>query len=286
VPLANFADSLPRSVVLPACLLLAVILGVLHVVAGPDLAFDLFYIGPVSLAAWVVGRRGGLAVAAVSAGAWLLADLLGRSGATHDFTTYWNAASRFATFAVVTGILDALRTSMAHERAIARTDFLTGANNGRMFRELVDRELLRLRRFGRPLTIAYLDLDNFKVVNDQRGHAAGDTLLRAVASMLVRSLRATDVVARLGGDEFAVILPETGPEPAWVVLRKLHNALRIMLQEEGWAVTVSVGAISCLQAPASADELVRMADRLMYEAKRTGKDQVHIEVYAPVASTG
>jgi len=158
---------------------------------------------------------------------------------------------------------------------VARTDFLTGVPNWRAFAERATTELNRARRYGRPLTFAYVDLDDFKAVNDRYGHAAGDTLLSDVARTIGHVLRRTDVIARLGGDEFAVLLPETGPEPAWIVLRKLHNAVRIALAEAGWPVTASIGAVTCVVPPADVDELVRLADQLMYDVKRIGKNQVH-----------
>src|SRR6185312_6159583 len=105
---------------------------------------------------------------------------------------------------------------------LARIDALTGVANGRTFYDLARVELCRFQRTGRPFTVAYLDLDNFKQVNDRLGHPAGDDLLRRVAQVLRDNTRVLDVPARLGGDEFALLLPETDAEDALPVLSKLR----------------------------------------------------------------
>jgi diguanylate cyclase (GGDEF)-like protein len=110
-----------------------------------------------------------------------------------------------------------LRSAMEREKEAARTDSLTGAMNSRAFGELATAELHRARRYERPFTIAYVDIDDFKAVNDRFGHSSGDTLLRLVAETMKHNSRAVDVIARVGGDEFVILFPETGPGPAHVV---------------------------------------------------------------------
>ena len=99
-------------------------------------------------------------------------------------------------------------------RASSRSDPLTGVANSRVFLELLKREIARARRYKRPLTLAYLDLDNFKSVNDILGHAMGDKVLQTVVSTVNANIRVTDVVGRLGGDEFVLLLPETDMQGA------------------------------------------------------------------------
>lgn len=259
-------------------------LSVAHHALGPAVSFDLFYLGPVVLAAWLAGRSAGLAVGALAACSWLLVERVPASAQAYPLVYYGNALTRFGAFGLVTAIVVALRAAVDHERLATRTDALTGLHNGRGFRELTHTEVRRLRRTGRPLTLAFIDLDHFKAVNDTRGHATGDLLLQTVARVIVQTLRSTDVAARVGGDEFAILLTETPAEPASIVLRKVHNALRLALEEAGWPVTTSIGAISCVQAPPSSDELIRLADELMYEVKRSGRNRVHHGVYDPVAA--
>jgi diguanylate cyclase (GGDEF)-like protein len=279
-PLLERLERLPPPATWTAALALVAAVGVFHAAVGPALSFQLFYLAPVSLAAWALGRRAGAVLAAAAAAVWLAVEL-GAPTRPPAMLAVWNTVMRLAALAVVGWMITALRRSLEQERTIARTDFLTGLSNWRAFTERAEAELNRARRYERPLSFAYIDLDDFKLVNDRYGHAAGDALLATVATTIGHILRRTDVVARLGGDEFAVLLPETPPEAAWIVLRKLHNALRIALEEGGWPVTASIGAVTCIIPPADVEELVRLADGLMYEAKRLGKNRVHHVVAGP-----
>ena len=144
----------------------------------------------------------------------------------------------------------------------------------------VQKEIGRLQRYKRQFTVAYVDLDNFKTVNDQFGHSKGDELLRIVANTARNQLRDTDVVARLGGDEFALLLPETGQEDARVVIAKIQRSFLSEMRNNGWPVTLSIGVLTCIEMPGTADELIKMADKLMYSVKNNGKNAISESVYA------
>jgi diguanylate cyclase (GGDEF)-like protein len=139
-------------------------------------------------------------------------------------------------------------------------------------------ELERARRHGRPLTLAFIDADDFKYVNDALGHAEGDALLITVAQTLRGSTRAVDAVARLGGDEFALLLPETDGDTARTLLHRLRATLGEAMERHGWRVGFSVGAATFVEPPASADLLMARADELMYEAKKTAKGSMRLAV--------
>ena len=190
----------------------------------------------------------------------------------------WNAATGLGFFLVVALLLTKLKKSLTSERELARTDFLTGAANPRAFYELAQMEINRARRYGHPFSVAYFDADNFKTVNDQLGHHVGSQLLIRVVEVVKRNLRTTDVVARLGGDEFAVLLPETGVAEAKAVAQKLREKLSTEMLESGWTVTFSVGLLTCADPPHTADEMIKIADGLMYEVKNGGKDAIRHEV--------
>src|SRR5207253_7376812 len=130
------------------------------------------------------------------------------------------------------------------ERLLARTDPLTGAANARTFYESVALEAERATRAGRPLTLAYLDLDNFKRLNDRLGHAAGDAALVDLVRMIRPGLRAPDVLARLGGDEFALLLPDTDAEGAVALLTRMQEALTREMARAGRPISASVGAVT------------------------------------------
>ena len=164
-----------------------------------------------------------------------------------------------------------LALALDNEKSLSRSDHLTHLANRRAFEESLDMECKRSRRYNRPITLVYMDLDDFKQVNDGRGHQTGDQVLAAVAEALRSSLRATDTVARLGGDEFAILLPETDAQVAPVIMKKLNAVLQGLVQRTRWPVGFSFGVISFPAPLDSPEAMLELADKLMYEAKRTGK---------------
>jgi diguanylate cyclase (GGDEF)-like protein len=135
-------------------------------------------------------------------------------------------------------------------------------------------EAERARRASRPLTLAYFDLDNFKQLNDQFGHAVGDEALRCFVQTLQVHLRIADLLARLGGDEFALLLPETGAEGAVALLSRLQEHLAREMERKGWPVTLSVGAVTFQRPLEDVDLMIQRVDALMYAAKRKGKGRI------------
>jgi diguanylate cyclase (GGDEF)-like protein len=176
-----------------------------------------------------------------------------------------------------------VRQISADRQWLALSDPLTGAANIRVLGSEIEREIQRLRRFGRPFALAYLDLDQFKAVNDTLGHRAGDDVLRGVAAFLDEQARGFDTVARLGGDEFAILMPETDEDAARAALERVADGLADVVRlaaptVEG--VGASIGASVFLGAPWSVDQALSLADGLMYEAKRAGGGTTALRVYA------
>jgi len=255
-------------------------IGILDFVTGYEIAFSLFYLIPISLLTWVTGRRLGIVACLAGAIVWLLADMSAGSSYSHPVVYAWNALIRLSFFLIVTLLLSELRRSVQIERELAHTDYLTGAMNSRFFFELLQMEIDRFKRYQRPFSLAYIDLDNFKAVNDQFGHMTGDQVLRTVVGHAKGSMRKTDVVARLGGDEFALLLPETNQESAQVAISKIQSGLLQEMQKSRWPITLSVGVLTCVAAPPTRDELVKAADDLMYSAKREGKNAIKFSTYS------
>jgi diguanylate cyclase (GGDEF)-like protein len=179
----------------------------------------------------------------------------------------------------MTLLASALRRLADEQRQLARTDALTGVANRRAFYERADLELSRMRRLPEAMTVAYVDVDDFKRINDTMGHEAGDDLLRNVADTFLHRVRTTDLVARLGGDEFALLLPATGSEAALALLSELIQTLGGEMKRQAWPVTFSIGAVTFIRPPASADDLLRRVDQLMYKVKREGKAGVKHEIF-------
>jgi diguanylate cyclase (GGDEF)-like protein len=189
-----------------------------------------------------------------------------RQGENHCFAEHEIAlAEDFAAVAALA--LDNARTHRELER-LARTDELTGLPNRRHFLAQLERELARSRRTWTPLSLLLLDIDNFKLINDSHGHAAGDRALMEVARSISCCVRAADVVARLGGDEFAVLLPESSRAVAEALARRISG--QVAQQQLPFPTTVSIG-VSAIERGESND-LLEQADRLLYCAKRARPD--------------
>ncbi len=212
---------------------------------------------------------------------WLAADLAAGHGYSHPVIPVWNALVRLGFFLVTGHFVSENRLLLLRERRLARTDPMTGASNARHFFELLDAERRRSSRTGQPLTLAYLDVDGFKRVNDTLGHPAGDRLLSAVAATLRSCLRSADAVARLGGDEFAVLLPDTPAAGAAAAVAKVRARLQETMREEAWPVTFSVGVVTCSDPARPTREVVAAADRLLYAAKAGGRDAARFAELEP-----
>jgi diguanylate cyclase (GGDEF)-like protein len=232
------------------------------------------YLVPVIFVAWFVDRRAGCMVSLVALIAELATDVLGGYATPVTPAPYVDALFRCALFLFVTLIVTAIKVALEREKALARTDALTGVMNARMFRELGSLEIQKAQRYERSLSVAFIDIDDFKSVNDQFGHGAGDALLQTVARTVKEHIRATDIVARLGGDEFAIILPETGAVVAPLVVNKLLNELMAALKHSTWPVTFSIGLMTFAEPPPSVSEMLRLTDLVMYEVKQSGKDKI------------
>lgn len=176
----------------------------------------------------------------------------------------------------------------------ARHDFLTGLPNRQFYQEKIAVESERARRYGRPLSILLVDIDNFKLINDGLGHDWGDIVLQKVAGIVQSNLRNLDFVARFGGEEFIAILPETDLNGALDTANRLRLAIRenpVETPKGLLAITVSIGASSNLiQDTTDHVKMLADADQALYLAKRTGKDRVATlndsNTLGPIASTG
>jgi diguanylate cyclase (GGDEF)-like protein len=259
------------------------LVGILDALTGSDVAMGLFYLLPVSVATWFGGRRAGLLMCAGASALWLAADVLGNPASTTGSGVHvWNALVRLGMFAAVSLLLPSVK-ALRHERELARIDPLTGAANRRRLSEAAHQELLRSRRYGRPMTVAFVDLDGFKAVNDQLGHLTGDRVLRAVADTVRQRVRQTDLVARVGGDEFVLLLPEIDQDAARILMPKVREALDAMVAQRRWPVTFSIGVLTWRGGSVEAEELITLADRLMYDIKHTGKNAIAYAVHGSVA---
>jgi diguanylate cyclase (GGDEF)-like protein len=187
----------------------------------------------------------------------------------------------------LTDQLDAANRRLAE---LADTDGLTGIANRRRFDQVYAIEHERADRYKRPLSLAMVDIDHFKKVNDTYGHAIGDVALKAVARALAETIRQSDYVARLGGEEFGIVAPEVGPAGGLALgerLRKRVEALTVA-DEQGkqFPVTISVGVVAWDgQLKTQQDALLKHADDALYQAKQSGRNRVHLAVIRVEAAT-
>lgn len=239
--------------------------------SGLELQLELFYIPPLAVVAWICGRRDGIITAALATVLWTLVDVTGRPVRTEPGLIVWNAAVEMMFFSGAALLVSFMARQADNLRSLAREDGLTGVANRRaFFGALTSAVDLSMRREG-AFTLAYLDLDDFKQVNDRLGHNAGDEVLRTVAGTLRAATRRIDVVARLGGDEFAVLMPETDSAQAEIAVRKLQALLDSAMAQGGWPVTFSIGVTTFVSAPPSPDAALAVADARMYEVKHGPK---------------
>lgn len=261
------------------------LVGLLDYVTGPWVSFALLYVAPVLAAAWWLGRAPA-AIAGLTAGlAWFVAEAWGHRGEPTR-TLVWNSSTRLLMLLAMGSMVariraDRQRLQAANRRLaelldgaerLARTDPLTGLPNRRAFLERLADEVARSRRSRRAICVAYLDVDNFKRLNDRKGHAEGDEFLKLVAHAIRDTIRSSDVAARLGGDEFAVLFVEATRDSAELLAQRLLQRLRALGDlHPGLDLGASIGMALFEAAPERADELLQRADEAMYQAKSAGK---------------
>jgi diguanylate cyclase (GGDEF)-like protein len=261
------------------CALFLLFLGWLDIITG-DYSLIVFYLIPVSLAAWFVSKRSGLLFCLLAALVRVVADEWPDSYlSTHSALHYWNELVELIFLLIMCLLFSALKKNLENEKELARRDSLTDTLNRSSFFDLAEHEINRSQRYDLPLTVAYIDIDDFKIVNDQLGHQTGDELLITVVSTIRSTIRSSDILARFGGDEFVILLPDTPGDAALKSLNKIHEHLDRAMACMNWPVSFSIGAATYCKVPLTVDEVIGHADELMYAVKHGGKNRLfHKEI--------
>jgi len=172
-----------------------------------------------------------------------------------------------------------LKVERAHEqlRVQSTIDHLTGIFNRRYFMDRLREEIDRTQRSGTPFAVAFIDVDNFKRINDEHGHLSGDEILRQLTQTCAKQVRGIDTLARIGGEEFALLLPQTAPAEAQHLVERLRAsvaATRAKVGESWIDITVSIGLTSSSREVLDVNGVLRRADEALYDAKRQGKNRL------------
>lgn len=264
-------DYLNRQSKLIIILLVIMLVGMVSLfdyLSGPEISTSIFYLLPIIITTLFASGISGIVFSVICAAIWLVNDISDRSVYSSGFIPYWNMTVRLGIFLIVTYILYLLKK----ESNLSRRDYLTGVSNRRSFEELGAKILKQ-----HPFTIAYIDLDNFKDINDRYSHHTGNVLLRAVADAISDNVRDMDIVARLGGDEFSVLLPKTGHEESRVIIQRVKDGVLEAMKKNNWPMTLSIGAVTFTAIPNNIIDAIRKADHLMYAVKNNGKNMIKYE---------
>jgi diguanylate cyclase (GGDEF)-like protein len=283
LPPANFSDPAQwdgwqRALLILLCFASVILLGEVRTATDAELAFASLALIPVLAIAWVGGLWPGLCMATMAATMWAISDISSGRPFSANWIPWLNAVVRLFTYALVVMLVTRIRTQLINERALATTDALTGLKNRRSLMAWGISETQRAVRYGNAMTVAYLDLDAFKVLNDTQGHTQGDAALKATASAIKDSTRESDFVARLGGDEFVIIFPQLDCVSAVAASEKVFAMVSLALKDFP-PTGASMGMAWFEQAGPSFETMLQCSDALMYSAKSAGRNSLVYRCY-------
>lgn len=271
--LIEYISHLPHRMVVGFCLVCILLVGVIDYYIGPLVNLDFVYVIPIALLSWTVGFKKGL----IGIGLMTIMNIHNRLiwipvNSYPAGVLVWNTISDLLDFSLTTFLLSTLKERLDLLNDLAAEDYLTKLANRRSFYREVRREANRCRRNNNGFSMAYIDVDNFKSINDTLGHSAGDDLLIYFTKVLRQNTRVSDVVARLGGDEFAILFPATNSQQVQSAIQKILDRLNGGGDSANPICTCSIGAITFTAPMEELDDMITIADQLMYIAKKSGKN--------------
>ena len=254
--------------------ILFVLIGGIDFLVIPEVSLSFFYLLPISFITWFVKKEAGIITAFASVFVIFILNNNYQQNSYHFFDYYWENIVILMFFLTVCYLVFELRTAKDREKEIARIDHITGLANKRLFFELARLEIKKSIRYRHPITVIYIDIDDFASIYDKLGQSVGNKLLQIVAETLKDSIRETDIMGRIGSDEFVILLPGSGHEPAQIVANRVQRQLWEAMETHNWSVTFSIGAVTFINPPNSVDAMIQRADHLMYLVKNSGKNQL------------
>lgn len=270
----KYIDGINRKYLICLVLGLELLIAWADYITGPLAPFAHFYLLPITLAAYFLSAYWTYFVA-------LLATIAGipvfiqHIGTIQMTPLELDLASKSIIYFFTASLVREVRLLMNTLEALASEDPLTKANSSRYFFEVGNIEIAKSQRSKQPITLAFIDLDNFKEVNDNQGHQKGDALLIQIATTIKTNLREGDILGRLGGDEFAILLTQTDREQARIILERMRDNLFDAILPYQTHVTFSIGVVTyCPDKPTNINELVGLADKAMYDIKKSTKNAI------------
>ena len=261
------------------CVSIIFLLGVLRTTTDAEFTFTSLAILPVLVIAWIGGKKNGLYMAFLAAAMWAVADIASARQFSQQWIPWANAVTRLMTYSLLALLTSQVRMQFEREHVHATRDALTGLLNRRVFFETGAAAVEDSKREAHSLTIVFLDLDNFKQLNDTNGHDAGDAALRATAKAMLGAFPAGTCVSRLGGDEFAVLLSAIKYDAAVTTGQKIFDAVNTALTEFP-PVKASIGVAWFEEVDRAFPAMLKAADELMYEVKESGKDNMRSRCFS------
>lgn len=266
-------DRASSSILLFSCLILVIVL-ISSLLVRDVSYFEPLFVLPIVIVSWYSSRQVVVLFSAFTTSVVLIALTITRHTQIDLDIILFYGIPHFITYVFISILITNFRDVYTQESVAADTDALTGIGNSRSFYLVLANEILRSARFNNVFTLAYIDIDDFKLINDSLGHSTGDILLKEVATCLKNTLRETDVVARLGGDEFVCLLPETEQENARAAFSKMSDELNERMKLKNWEVTFSIGIVTFESLPEDITEAIKVADELMYSVKNNTKNNI------------
>jgi len=259
--------------------MLIALLGAIDAQFKPEIVFAPLYLIPIAILSWFVGKWNGITASVLCTMMWLAANIYSGGPYETSFVYYWNSIVCLTTFLLISSLIAYLRVEVEQNRNLYQLDTLTGIANSTGFHEAAQREIDRSKRLNRPFSLGYVDVDNFKLINDQLGHTVGDQVIREIAKNIQLNLRKSDIVARVGGDEFALILSEAGQEASREAINRILHNLKNEMDSNGWPLTFSIGVLACIEHPKTVDEIMQLTSELRDFVKNNGKDGICFSEY-------
>lgn len=275
----NILDKRSNKYIWRLSLLMALILSGFVVAFGEVFYFEPFYVLPITLASWYGSNKAGLMLALFTVLVLVLVKGLVFQGDLDIETIFYYGLPHAISYSGLAILVTNFRSVHKVETTAADIDSLTSINNPRSFYAKLANELVRSYRYKHIFSLAYIDIDDFKSINDSQGHSEGDRLLIEVANCLKSSLRETDMVARLGGDEFAVLLPETEQKEAKIVFSNVIHLLQERMKKYDWSVSFSAGLVTFDTLPGDIKEAIKITDDLMYSVKNREKNNIAFKIW-------